>query len=83
MENEFWIHVELLSLGGNVSLQVIPRRKHFEILLVDQELGRIYRDKNENWQDMDETLPAHASHTIGLAIEECVFGTISAFRIAG
>ncbi|MEJ6979085.1 hypothetical protein WG906_01405 [Pedobacter sp. P351] len=83
MENEFWINVEVLSLGGNISLLVIPRRKHFEILLDDQELGRIYRDKDEKWQDMDETLPANASQAIGLAIEECVFGPVSFFRIAG
>lgn len=70
MENEFWIDVELLSLGGNVSFMVIPRRKHYELILEDQEVGRIYKDKYENWNDMDETLPINSSDIIGSAIEQ-------------
>lgn len=83
MENEFWINVELLSLGGNVSLMIIPRKKHVEIFLEDQELGRIYKDKNENWQDMDNSLPPFASDIIGRVIEEYIFGTVSSFKITG
>lgn len=82
MENEFWINVEVLSLGGNISLLIIPRRKHFEILLDDQELGRIFKDKNEIWQDMDDTLPFYSAKTIGAAIEEYI-ETLRPFRIAG
>lgn len=82
MENEFWINVELLSLGGSVSLMIIPRRKHFEVLLDDQEFGRVYKDKNENWQDMDATLPAYSTETIGIAIDE-LMESFSSFKIAG
>ncbi|MFD2160880.1 hypothetical protein ACFSJU_00605 [Paradesertivirga mongoliensis] len=82
MENEFWLDVELLSLGGCVSLMIIPRRKHFELLLDDQELGRVYKDKDENWQDMDATLPAYSIETIGIAIDEFL-GTLRSFKIAG
>lgn len=82
MENEFWINVELLSLGGIISLMIIPRRKHFEIILDEQEFGRVYIDKNESWQDMDGTLPAYSTETIGIAIDEFL-GTFRSFKIAG
>lgn len=82
MENEFWIDVELLSLGGSVSLMIIPRRKHFEVLLDDQEFGRVYKDKNENWQDMDDTFPPYSTETIGIAIDE-VLGAPRPLKIAG
>jgi hypothetical protein len=61
---------------------IIPRRKHFEILLDDQEFGRIFQDKNENWQDMDGTLPMYSIEFIGLAIEK-YWGKLSCFKIAG
>lgn len=69
MENEFWITVELLSLGGNISLMVIPRRRHFELHLDDQEVGRLYKHKQEVWLDMDEVLSPQASEIIGHALE--------------
>jgi hypothetical protein len=69
MENEFWITVELLSLGGNISLMVIPRRRHFELHLDDQEVGRIYKHKQETWLDIDEALTPQASEIIGQALD--------------
>ena len=38
MENEFWIEAELLSFGGSISLQIIPFKSYFQVILDDFEL---------------------------------------------
>ena len=83
MDNEFYIDVELLSLGGNVSLMVIPRGKHFELFLEDQELGRLRKDRDDNWNDIDNSLPPYSCDVIGYAIEKSCLTSYRTLKVAG
>ena len=83
MDNEFYIDVELLSLGGNVSLMVIPRGKYFELFLEDQEFGRLRKDRDDNWNDVDHSLPPYSCDVIGSAIEQSCLMSYRTFKVAG
>ena len=47
---------------------IVPRKKHFEVYLDEQELCKIRKDKDENWQDLEGNLDWYSVEIIGNAI---------------
>jgi len=69
MENEFIIHAELLSFGGYAELTIIPYKRNYQVLLDDQELGTLHKNKDEQWVDLNGDLDRFSIQTIGDEID--------------
>jgi hypothetical protein len=83
MDNEFWINVELLSFGGNIELMVVPHKKYFEVYLDEQELCKVCKDKDENWEDIAGNLDWYSVEIIGNAISLYYLEQENFYRQAG
>ena len=69
MENEFSIKTELLSFGGYSELLIIPYKRSFQILLDDQELGTLQKNKENEWNDLEGNLDRYTIEAIGTEID--------------
>lgn len=83
MEDEFRITVNLLSLGGNIDLTIIPTKRFFTVLLDDQELCRLHKDKELAWKDLNNEIDNFSSNIIGAEIDSYYSYPDISFRKAG